>query len=246
MIFIRPLLLTYQYMPHKVLCIQMLMLLHPIWRNEIDMDRSFVLPMGWNWLEMYMWLLPNEIWPYLGRSYTSKQSEIVEVQNLSLSGHFPKSDFALWQVRINNCIFFSILTDCSNNAPSNPYIDQALSACTCPWGPVAKRYCWSRGSDSCRHQPHPPEACCHRNFGARQVHGGFSEDHTSSRRYFVQDGPTVFRPWQRGWRILWNEGWPENHKKQLLSHGYSAYKPTWQCPIGSMSSSVTIPDSNFI
>ena len=34
---------------------------------------------------------------------------------------FPKSALALWQVRIDNCIFFSILTDCSNNAPFNPY-----------------------------------------------------------------------------------------------------------------------------
>ena len=38
---------------------------------------------------------------------------------------------------------------------------------------------------------HPLEACCYWNFGARQVRGGSSEDHTSSRLCFVQDGPTV-------------------------------------------------------
>ena len=43
-------------------------------------------------------------------------------KNRSLGGHFPKYAFALWQIRINNCIFFlSFLTNCSNNAPSNHY-----------------------------------------------------------------------------------------------------------------------------
>ena len=66
-----------------------------------------VLPVGWNWHEMYLWLLPNEIRPCLGQTCTSISSGIVEVQNDSLGGHFPNSAFALWQVRNNNCIFFS-------------------------------------------------------------------------------------------------------------------------------------------
>ena len=72
----------------------------------MDMDRIFVLPVGWYWHEMYLWLLPYEIQPYLGRTFTSMPSGIVEVQNRSLGGHSSKSAFALWQVRINNCIFF--------------------------------------------------------------------------------------------------------------------------------------------
>ena len=55
--------------------------------------------------EMYPWALPIEIRPYLGWNFTSMPRGIVEVQNLG--GHFPKSAFALWQVRINNCIFFA-------------------------------------------------------------------------------------------------------------------------------------------
>ena len=45
--------------------------------------------------------------------YTALQSPgesgacgVVGVQNHSLDGHSPKSAFALWQVRINNCIFY--------------------------------------------------------------------------------------------------------------------------------------------
>ena len=41
------------------------------------------------------------------RAFTSMPSEIFKVQNYSLGGHFPKSALALWQVPINNCIFFS-------------------------------------------------------------------------------------------------------------------------------------------
>ena len=42
-------------------------------------------------------------------------------RNRSLGGHFPKSAFALGQFRINICIFFSILKDCSNKALANIY-----------------------------------------------------------------------------------------------------------------------------
>ena len=100
--------------------------------------------MGWNWHETYLVLLPNEIRPYLGRTFTSVPSGIVKVQKHSLGGHLLKSDFELWQVRINNCIsFFSILIDCTDNSPGNP---KAWSACTCPWVHAAKCYCWSGGS----------------------------------------------------------------------------------------------------
>ena len=49
---------------------------------------------------------PNEIRPYFGQTCIWIPSGIVEVPNHGLGGHFPKSAFALWQVRNNNCIFF--------------------------------------------------------------------------------------------------------------------------------------------
>ena len=78
----------------------------PFWGNQIDMDRVFVLPLGWNWHEMYLWLLPYEIRPFLGRTFTSVPSGILKVQSHSLCGHFPKSAFALWQVIINKNFFY--------------------------------------------------------------------------------------------------------------------------------------------
>ena len=56
---------------------------------------------------MYLWLLPNESRPYLDQTFTSIAGGVVEVQNHSLGGHSPKSAFTLWQVQINNCIFFN-------------------------------------------------------------------------------------------------------------------------------------------
>ena len=191
-----------------------------IWGNKINMNHIFVLPVGWNWHEMNLWL-PNEIWPYHGRTFTSVQSEIMEVQNRRL-GHFPKSAFALWQVRFNNCIYFflSIITDCSNNAPSNPCRYQVWSACACPWGHAGKCYCLSRGSDSCHRQPHPQQACCHWNFGARQVHGGYSEDHTSSKPCFVQDGARALTTRMRNLYVI--RAGRKTINNQPLSRGYRA------------------------
>ena len=54
----------------------------PIWGNKIDLD-FFVLPMGGYWHEVYLWLLPNEIWPYLGQTFTLMPSVIVEVQTVA-------------------------------------------------------------------------------------------------------------------------------------------------------------------
>ena len=48
---------------------------NPIWCHKTDMDRIFVLPIGWNWHEMYLWLSSNNIWPHLGRNFTSMPSE---------------------------------------------------------------------------------------------------------------------------------------------------------------------------
>ena len=67
----------------------------------------------------------------------------------------------------------------------------------------------------------PPEACCHWNFGVRQVHGGSSEDHISSRPCFVEDGPTGSLHTCPGIdnadeEFVWN----------FLSCGYRAYRPT--------------------
>ena len=71
------------------------------------MDQFCVLPVGWNWHTMYLLLVHTEIRPYHGHAFTSMPSGIVEVQNHSLGGHFPKSAFALWREEIDNCIFFS-------------------------------------------------------------------------------------------------------------------------------------------
>ena len=190
-----------------------------IWGNEIDMDPIFVLPVGWNWHEMYLWLLPNEIRPYLDRTFTSMSSGIVEVQNRSLSDHFPKSTFALWQVRINNCILFSILTDCSNNAPSTPYIYWAWSACTCQW-------------DLCYRQPHPPEACCHWNFGTRLL----GRPHLVKTVHYwgwsnrIASGRTVPlpKPPQSSHRYLGAVDHPKNppHPVTLQARSYRAYQAT--------------------
>ena len=154
------------------------------------MDQIFVHPLGWNWHETYLWLLPNEIRPNLGQTFTSMPIGIIKDRNHSLGGHSPISSYALWQVRINSYIFLSILTDCSDNAPSNPNRYKAWSTCTCLWGHVAKCYCWSWGSNSCCHKPKPPETCCHWNFGARTVPGSYSEDHNSLTLCFVEGGQT--------------------------------------------------------
>ena len=58
------------------------------------------------WAKIGMKLLPNKIRPYLDWTFNSMPSGI-KVQNRSWGGHFPKSAFALWQIGINNCIYFS-------------------------------------------------------------------------------------------------------------------------------------------
>ena len=62
----------------------------PISDNTIDMDRIFMLSVGWNWHEMYPWLLPSEIRPYPGQIFTSVLSGTIDVQNHSLGGRFPE------------------------------------------------------------------------------------------------------------------------------------------------------------
>ena len=47
----------------------------------------------------------NHVQKYIATGRLDKV--LVEVQTRSLAGHFPKPAFALWEVRINNCIFFS-------------------------------------------------------------------------------------------------------------------------------------------
>ena len=99
-------------------------------------------------------------------------------------------------------------TDCSND-------------CTCPWRHASKCYCYSCGSDSCHHQLHPQEACCHWNFVVRKIHGGSSEDHTSSRPCFVEDGPTGLLHNFSGLdgvdeEFIWNDSWPASHQQPAL------------------------------
>ena len=87
------------------------------------------------------------------------------------------------------------------------------------------------GSDSCKRQPLPPEACCHWNFGAGQVHGGSSEHHTSLRPCFVQDGRTgslhkcsgLDGPFEE---FVRNGAGRKTINNRLLSRSYRAYRPT--------------------
>ena len=179
------------------------------------MDRIFVLPLGWFWHEMYLWLFPNEIRPY--RTFTLMPSGIVEVQNRSLGGYFPKSAFALWQVRINSCICyyqFSLIVLIMPH-PTPIGIRHDVLA-------LAHEVMWQSAVAGCAGLTHPPEACCHWNFGARQFHGGSSEDRTSPRPCFVQDGPPGSLHKCSGLygtdeKFVWNEGWPENHQQPALS-----------------------------
>ena len=57
----------------------------------------------------------------LDQTFTSVPSEIVEVQNRSLGGHFPNLPSHCDKFESTIAYFFSVLADCSNNAPSNPY-----------------------------------------------------------------------------------------------------------------------------
>ena len=93
----------------------------PIEHNKTNVDRTFVFPLAWNWHDMDPWLFPNEIRHYLGQTFNARSSGIVELRNHSIGGRSPKSIFTLWQLWINICIFFQKFSDCSNNAPSNPY-----------------------------------------------------------------------------------------------------------------------------
>ena len=89
----------------------------PIEDNKTNVDRTFVLPLGWNLHDMDPWLFHNEILHYLGQTFNARSSGIVELRNHSIGGRSPKSIFTLWQLWINICIFFKSFSDCSNNAP---------------------------------------------------------------------------------------------------------------------------------
>ena len=78
----------------------------PIEDNKINVDRTFVFPLGWNWHDMDPWLFPNEIRHYLGQTFNARSSGIVQLRNHSIGGHSPKSIFTLWQPWINIWIFF--------------------------------------------------------------------------------------------------------------------------------------------
>ena len=187
------------------------------------MDRICVPLWGWNWHAMYLWLLAYEFWPYLGKTSTSLPSGITAVQNHSLGGH---SHLPSHCGKLESAIsyLFSILTDWSNNARSNPYKYKAWSACTCPWGHAAQYYCWSCWSDSCYCKLHPPE-----------VPGkstGFSRKTTP-----CQDRVLLRMVWQDPFiNALALTAWMRNlhgeraSRKTInarhLSRGYCAYRPT--------------------
>ena len=193
-------------------------LLHPHLRQKIDMDRIFVLPVGWNWHEMHLWLLPNEIQPYHGRTFTLMPNGIVEVQKRSLDGHFPKFAFALWQVGINNCIFFSQFSLIVLIMPRPTPIGIRHEVVALAHEDMRKvlllvAWVWlvllsttsSRGML-------PLELWCQSSPRVSL------EDHTSSRPYFVQDGLTGSLHKCSGRdsmdeKFVWNEGRRENYQQ---------------------------------
>ena len=138
----------------------------PIWGNKIDRS-NFRASIGLQLTRNVPATIPkwNPTLPWPDFQFNAKWGRRNPKRSLA---------FTLWQVWMNNCIFFSIITNCSDNDSSNPYTYYQWSACTCPSGHVAICCCWSPGPDSCFRQMQHPEACCHWNFGARQVHGGSS------------------------------------------------------------------------
>ena len=93
----------------------------PIEDNKTIVDRTFVFPLGWNWHDMDPWLFPNEIRHYLGQTFNARSSGIVELRNHSIGGRSPKSIFICDNFESIFAYFFKSFSDCSNNAPSNPY-----------------------------------------------------------------------------------------------------------------------------
>ena len=153
---------------------------------------------------MYLWVFPNEIQRYIDQTFTSVPSGIFQ----NLGGHFLKSAFALWQVRIKNCIFFcSVLTGCSTNALSNPLgIRPEVLALACEdmrQGVIAGRVDLTR-------------AAVYRILRRHAATGtlvpspwGSPEDFTWSRPCFVEDvpiGSLLLRPWRLGWGICMEWG----------------------------------------
>ena len=157
-------------------------------------------------------------------------AEINNCDRKKAGGHFPKYAFALWQVRINNCIFFRILTDYSNNAQSNPFRDTAWSACTCPWehaqsaiagrldlthaiiNPILGRHAatgtWVSGKSKGVPQKTTP-------YQDRVLLRMVRQDRFISARSLVAWMRNLYE--MRAGEITMNN--------QLLPHGYRAYKP---------------------
>ena len=230
------------------------------------MGRISVIPVGGNLHEMYLWLLPNEIRPYLGRTFISMPSGIVEVQNRSLGGHSHKSALALWQIQINNRMFspFSLIVlIIPRPTPigirhevlalaNEGMLQSAVAGCV-------GLTCAAINSILCKHaatgtlMPSKP-------MGALQKV-------TPHKACFVEDGQTgslhkCLAAWMRNLHVM--RAGRKTISNLLLFHGYRAHRPTreplftakhhplhleraqsWQnltMAIGSMSSSVNSPD----
>ena len=126
-----------------------------IWGNTMDMDRILVIPVGWNWRELYPWLLPNEIRRYLGRTVTSMATGIVQVQNRSLGGQF--SQICLCTVasshqQLHVIYQFSLIVLIMSRPTPIGIKHEVL---------VLVHEGMRHGCDLCYCKPHLPEACCH-------------------------------------------------------------------------------------
>ena len=147
-------------------------------------------------------------------------SGIIKDPNRSLGGHFSKSSFTLQQVRMDNYVFyhFSLIGLIMPHPNPIGIMHEVLAlALEGMWKEVLLIACvWL-----VLRSMHPPEACCHRNFIARQVHRGSSENHTSSTPRFVENGPTgslhnCSGLHDKDKEFVWNERQLENQQPVLV------------------------------
>ena len=180
---------------------------------------------------MYLWLVPNEIRPYLGRTFTIMPRGIVKVQNRRWS--IPQICFdtvANWNQRLHIFSQFSliVLIIISHSTPIDIRHHVLALAHEGMWQSVIDgRMGVTRATMNHILWRHAATV----TLVSGKSTGGSLEDHTSSRPCFVEDGPTGSLLKCLGIdgmdeEFVLNEGWPENINNRFLSLGCHAYRPT--------------------
>ena len=243
----------------------------PIEDNKTNVDRTFVFPLGWNWHDP--WLFPKEIRHYLGQTFNTRSSGIVELRNHSIGGRSPKSIFTLWQLWINICILFQKCFWLFEQCPVQPLWVLGMRCLHLPVRALSKVlllpvWVWLvLPSTAYSKGMLPLDLWCQaslqglpeRQHLGKTVHcWGWSDSIVS----------WVLGPWRRGWEICTEWGLvaqrlttdscpvvtrhidPQRSPCWLPTTVVSAWSGrrgggTWQWPTGGMSSSVMSRDSNF-